>query len=421
MTTRVWRGQAPAVAQIDAVAVTAYDAATQYQLLVGGEIVASASGGGTAAAVAAALASGWNAATGNPYARPITAADDTADVRFTADVAGNPFTVTTNATGGAGGFGAVTGETANAGPHDWSTAANWSGGAVPVNADDVFFRNTSSPVLWGLDQSAVTLASLAIEQSFTGVIGLNKRTVVTGAAGASVTGKAEYRADYLDIGWDECRIGEMIGPGSPAGSGRLKLDNAKAGASETTIYNTSSSSADTNQPCVRLLAAHASADILIRSGSGGVGIATDDADETATVGDISVSDPTPATRVFVGEGVTLGTFTQDGGDNLLKAAAGVTGITVNGGQLAIEGSGYAVGTLIVNGGTCYPNSLPTGGNAIGTVDLNGGIVDGTRSRAPRTWAAVNLKAPGSTLKADTTVLTITALNEPTGGYSVQVV
>jgi hypothetical protein len=409
------------VAQVDEIGVSGYDAATQYQLLVNGEIIASTSGGGTANQVATALASAWNAVTGNPYAVPITALAVGSDVRFTADIAGVPFTVSAAVTGGAGTIGTATGVTASEGPNDWSTPANWSGAAVPVNADDVVFRDASSPALWGLAQSAVTLASLVIEQTYTGTIGLNKRAVVTGAAGASATGKAEYREDYLDIGWDECRIGEILGPGSPAGATRLKLDNAKAGASTTTIFNTSASSADPNQAVVRLLAAHASADILVRNAGGGVGIGTDDAGETSTVGDVSVSDQTAASRVFIGEGVTLDTFTQDGGDNVLRAAAGVTGITVNGGQLAIEGSDYDVGTLTVNGGTVYPNSVPTGGAAIATVTIDGGTVDGRRSRAARTWTTVNMKAPGSTLRGDTGVITITTLNEPTGGYGVQVV
>ena len=419
MTTRVWEGQAPAVAQVDKIGVTAYDAATSYRLVVNSETICSASGGGSAAAVATALASGWNAATGNAYAAPITALATGSDVQFTADVAGNPFTVSGSVTGGTGTIGTATGVVSNAGPNDWGTAANWSGSTVPIAADDVVFRDSSVPVLWGLDQSAVTLASLVIEQSYTGTIGLNQRAVVTGAAGATSTGRPEYRADYLDIGWDECRIGETIGPGAGAGSGRLKLDNPKAGASTTTVFDTGAG-IDANRPAVRLLLANASADVLVRNGSGGVGIAVDDPAETSTCGDVSVSDQTGATRAFVGEGVTLTSFTQDGGDNVLRAAAGVTTVTVNGGVLAVEGSGYGITTLNARGGTVFPNSTPTGGNAITTVNVEGGTVDGLGSREARTWGTVNMKDPGSTLRADDDVVTITTLNEPDGVYQLQV-
>ncbi len=421
MSTRIWEGQAPAVAQVDAVAVTGYDAGSQYQLLVNGEVICSTSGGGTVNAVAAALASGWNAVTGNPYAVPITVAAVTADVQFTADVAGNPFTVAVNAVGGAGGFGAVTGQVSNAGPNDWGTAVNWSGSAVPVTGDDVVFRSSGVDVLWGLDQSSEDLASLVIEQTYTGKIGLDQRHVVTGADGAASSGRGEYRADYLDIGWDEARIGELIGPGAPAGSGRLKLDNNKAGASTTTIFDSGNTPADTNLPAIRLLAAHADADILVRRAPGGVGIAIDDAAETATVGAISVADESSATQVFVGAGVTMDSFEQAGGENVLRSAAAVTGITVLGGALSIEGANYTVGELVVKGGTVYPNSTPTGGAAVTTIDIKGGTVDGTRSRAARTWGTVNMQDPGSTLRADDDVITITTLNEPADRpYTLQV-
>ena len=422
MTTRVWLGSAPAVAQVDEIAVSAYDVNSQYQLTVNGEVIASTSGAGTTAATASALASGWNAVTGNPYARAITALATGSDVRLTADVAGNPFTVAGNVTGGTGTMGTATGVTANAGPNDWNTAANWSGGAVPtgLGVDDAVFRDSSVPVLWGLAQSGVRLTNLVIEQTYTGAIGLNKRVFVTGAGGATATGKPEYREDYLDIQWDSCRIGEIVAPGQPAGAGRLKLDNARAASSTTTIHNTAAAGTDADQPAVRLLTANAGADILVRSAPGGVGIATDDAGETATCGDISVTDKTVASRVFVGGGVTLNTFTQDGGDNRLEAAAGVTGITVYGGVLAIEGQDYAITDLTVKGGTVYPNNTPTGGNAITTVNIDGGTVDGTRSRAARTWGTVNLQSAGSVLEADDNVVTITALNEPDGPYSLQV-
>lgn len=421
MTTRVWQGQAPAVAQVDEIGVTAYDVATQYQLIVNSEIVASTSGGGSASAVASALASGWNAATGNPYATPITALATGSDVRFTADVAGNPFTVSGAVTGGTGTIGTATGVTSNAGPNDWGTAANWSGAAVPIAADDVVFRDSAVPVLWSLGQSGVTLASLVIEQSYTGTIGLNQRAVVTGAAGATNTGRPEYREDYLDIGWDECRIGEQVGPGAPAGSGRLKLDNAKSGASTTTVFDTGATPADANLPAVRLVLAHASADLLVRRAPGGVGLAIDDPAETATAGDISVADKTGASQVFLGEGVTFDTWSQQGGENVIRSAAAVTGITCLGGELAIEGSNYRITDLTVKGGTVYPNSTPTGGDAITTLNIEGGTVDATRSREARTFGTVNLRDPGSTLIADDDVVTITTLNEPDGPYTLQIV
>ena len=55
---------------------------------------------------------------------------------------------------------------------DWGTAANWSGAAVPIANDDVYFENSSQSVIDTLDQSAIELDSLNIAQSFTGDFGL---------------------------------------------------------------------------------------------------------------------------------------------------------------------------------------------------------------------------------------------------------
>lgn len=421
MATRVWEGQSAAVAQESRVQVTAYDAASQYQILVNNEIICTASGGGNAESIVAQLSNAWNAVTGNPYAATITTNDNVTYLEFTADVAGNPYTFTTNVTGGSGTFGSVSDTVSNKSPYDWDNAENWSGNTVPVSTDDVVFRDSSVPVFWGLDQSSVTLSSLVIEASYTGVIGLNQRVFVTGGTGTTSSVRPEYRDDYLDIGWDECRIGETNGPGDPAGSGRLKLDNPKAGSSTTTIYSNSAGGSDANLPNVRLLLAHASADVIIRECAGGVGIAIDDPAETSTVGTVSISDQTTATRCFIGAGTTLTTFTQQGGDNELRAAANVTTVNVLDGLLAIEGSDYTVTTLNAEGGTVFPNNTPTGGNAITTVNIDGGTVDARRSLEARTWGTVNLISEGSELAADDDVVTITTLNEPDGPYTLQVV
>lgn len=428
MTTRVWLGQSPAVAQRSQAQCTGtIGNPDTYQCVVNGEVINSfvSSGSTTCLILVQALASGFNAATGKAYARGITATGYTTGgliyLDFVSDIPGNPHAVSVNATGASPTFPAFADTIANVSPNDWANAVNWSGGVVPIAADDVVFRDSTVPVLWGLDQAAVTLASLVIEQTYTGTIGLNQRQYVTGANGAADTSRPEWRDDYLDIGWDECRIGEIVGPGNPGGSGRLKLDNAKAGASTTTIFNSSAGGADSNLPNVRLLLAHASADVLVREASGGVGIAMDDPAETSTCGDISVSDETTASRVFIGEGVTLNSFSQQGGDNVLRSAATVTGVTVLGGQLTIEGSNYNITQLDVEGGTVYPNSTTTSGVAVTTINIDGGTVDGSQSREPRTWGTCNLGKPGSALIADSDAVDIATLNEPSGPYSLGLV
>ena len=66
-----WTGQAPAVAQVTTIQVTAYAAGTTYTITVGGVLI-SVIGQGTINATAAALAAAWNAST-HPYCTGVTA------------------------------------------------------------------------------------------------------------------------------------------------------------------------------------------------------------------------------------------------------------------------------------------------------------------------------------------------------------
>jgi len=115
--------------------------------------------------------------------------------------------------------------------------------------------------------------------------------------------------------------------------------------------------------------------------------------------------------------VTLTNYVQQGGVNILRAAATITLAKCQGGDLTVEGT-QLVTTLTVEGGTVFPNNVPAAGSAITTVNLDGGTVDGLRSRAARTWGTVNMREPGSTLRVDPGVVTITTLNDPTVPYTM---
>lgn len=261
---------------------------------------------------------------------------------------------------------------------DWSVAANWSPAGVPANDDDVYLVNSSQDVTAGLDQSAVALASYNQEQSYTGKIG--------------------DADNYLQIGASAVNIGQHYGPGSPAGSGRIKLDLG-ATAAVVVVYNTGSP-ADSNLPSVRLLANNAATTIEVRKGSVGIACETG---ETTTVGTITesyVSQQSSDADVFVGPGVTLTTLNKTGGDCVLECAA--TTVTNEGGDLVTTGSG-AITTMHVKGGEVIPNSTGT----ITTCNINtAGYADFTKSAAARTVTTLKLEAGGK-LKYDPDVLTIT--------------
>lgn len=112
--------------------------------------------------------------------------------------------------------------------------------------------------------------------------------------------------------------------------------------------------------------------------------------------------------------MTLTNFTQDGGDNFLKAAATITKIESNGGELITEGA-YAVTTLEMNGGIVTSNAT----GAIAACNLKGGTLDMLGSNEARTITVLN--PDGGTIRLDDDVVTVGTWNEPSGRKSVTTV
>jgi len=72
--------------------------------------------------------------------------------------------------------------------------------------------------------------------------------------------------------------------------------------------------------------------------------------ETATIGKVSISDTGEASKVITGPGVTVTSWEQNGGVNVMQAATRVTAQEVNGGRLTTEGD-YTITIANANGGT----------------------------------------------------------------------
>jgi hypothetical protein len=410
MATVYWIGQAPAVAQVATAQVTAYDASTTYALTIGGVSVSTV-GVTDAAGTATALAAAWNASA-DAYFTGITASAATDTVTMTADVAGVPFTVTSSDTGGTGTIGAVSVTTAASGPNDWSVAANWSGGAVPVNDDDVIISSGPN-ICWGLAQSSVSLDSLTVLKSYTGRIGLDPDALATNSAGTATTaGKREYRAAYLAIHADTVDLG-VATFGNPAGSGRINIDTGSTAAT-ITVHDTAAAVV-VGQGAVNIKAASASTDVIVRRAttSGGVGIAALVPGETSTIRTLDVSpDGTP--RVNVGSGTTATNIFARGGNVSASLAATLTKLEVSGGSCTLEGTAL-VTTANVQGGVLYPYNDPASGAAIATLNAYAGQVLGIGG-SPRTWTTVNVFR-GAEVRYDSDTVTLT--NVPVGNLSIQ--
>jgi len=414
MANIFWLGTAVAVKQVSTVQITAFDASTTYKITIGTEVV-SVVGNTDEDTTASDLQVALEAST-HPYFTNIdwTVATDT--VTATAGTAGVPYVATSSVTGGAGTIGSVTETTASSGPNDWSTAANWSGAAVPVSNDDVTLTDNSVSVAWGLAQQAVDLDSLTITKTYTGKIGLDRTVFATTSNAATTdTSAVEYRDTYLDIESTLVDIGEHDGPGNPAGSSRIKL-NLGIHESTIVIHDSGNSTSEAGLPSIRLLIDKTTTDVFVKSAPAGLGIAVDAPDETSSIRLMSISDVSASSKITLSNGVTVITFEQTGGSNFLNAAATITLLTIKGGVITSNGD-YLITTVTISGGTYNCNHIPSSGAAITTLNINGGIVDTQNNNQARTITTTNL-AVGGTLKSDNDDVTFTTLNEPTGKFTL---
>ncbi len=409
MATVSWTGGAVAVAQVSTASIDSVDATpanNTFTVTIGGVAISQA-GDTDVATTAAALVALLNAST-HVYFSGITWTNPTAgDITGTADTAGVPFTAALTETGA--GTGAVTDfsdDTLCTGPNFADDGDNWSSGAVPGNSDTVIFRDNAINICWGLEGISATGLDVDIEKTHTGRIGLRHSEFATTADGVTTDSSAdEYRPTYLQLDMTTLDIGQHVGPGSPAGSQRIKIDNDRASGSTTTIHDTGSTSAETGKPAIRLLMAHASADVFVDGGSGGIGIAIDEPGETSTIGDLSVAGA--SSKVYLGSGVTVTSISQTAGDVNAQAANTPTSINVDGGIMRLSGT-FGVTTVTIDSGNLFPNATGT----IAALNQNGGTVNTTESSATRTITTYTLE--GGTLIADMDSLSITTFNEPSG-------
>jgi hypothetical protein len=396
------------VAQVDTGSVDSFDAATTYTVTINGQTV-SVLGDTDVATTAGNLLTALQGSTLAYFTAVTWANPSGGTITGTAAVAGFPFTATLTVAGGTGTVTDFSNTTANAGPLVWDDANNWVGGVLPGAADNVVIEDGSGDIWFGLDGIAAALGVVQVLKTYNGRIGLNRLAFATGIR-AEDSSLPEYRTDYLEISADEIDLGQQTGPGSPAGSPRVKVSNTKAGASVMRAYGTAPSSSEPGLPAIRYKAANAGADVIVLSAAGGVGIGKDFEGETATVGAIDMRSLSASDRVFIGSGVTYSTFKQDGGQNIIDAAGTVSSVRVTGGSLELTGD-YQVTTLQIDAGTVTDNHINSGGDSVVTANLDAGELALNISGDARTYTTLN-QAVGTTLVRDPAVVTITNYNLP---------
>jgi len=330
MSTIVWRGDAPAVRQVDTFTPTASNSQT-YSITINGKSVSYTADSSASVQEICEGLQALLAASEIPEFAAITWTENDTVITGTGPEDGSPFTATSAATGG----GALVQSTTTAanGPNR-VVAANFVGAALPANGDTLVIQDSSSSLSYSLAAlSAVTLDLLNILADFGdgGQVGLpyfNR----SNSGGAYY----EYRGTYLQVGATEVKIGD----GKGQGSGLIKLN---LGSVQTSIqvFKTGQPS-DQDYGAVQLIGTHASNVLRVFDGSVDVAMGPS---EVATFLTITVSGGT----VRLGGGCTLTTVEADGNAVVEVRSAATTLRTQGSGVIRKIGSG-AVGTVDIGGG-----------------------------------------------------------------------
>lgn len=340
MATVIWRGDAPTVAQVDTVTFSLISDTDFTTFTINGKsvVVTATTSTLTQELFAAACATALEAST-IPEFEELTFTSDANGLYCTGPSDGRPFTMTATGTNMTA---SRTTTTTASSPNDASLAANWVGGALPVNSDTVIFENSDVDCLWNLGSlSAVTLASLQIKQSYTGNIGLPLLTS---------TGYYEYRTTELTIGATSVRVGD----GEGNGSSRCFLN---LGSAQTAVLVTDTGSAeDPSVGALVIRGTHASN--VLRVARGDVGVAMLRSTDTATFATVEASyidDEAGDSRLRLGPGCTLTTVEVYGGRHDIYAD--LSTLTVEGGSVVChEGVSPATAIDVMGGLVEYRSS-----------------------------------------------------------------
>jgi len=390
MANVYWKGGATAVAQVDTFTPGGTIEATDiFTLTVTGEngdtVAISVAATDTSATTTSGLMiAAWNAST--HYLCTGITASGTATVILTADTAGVPFSVaatTTETGGGAADDQTFTraATTANVGPYDWNTLANWLDADLATAdnlpgadaSDTVYIEGdgtTNPQILYGLNQSAIseTLSALYCTKC---QIGSNGST-------GKLPSYLQIKATKIEINYSYIGTANYSSP--------ININNGTT-ATTINVYNSGTNN-PTTEPSVNLKVVESSSDIYVHSGK--VGIASH-AGEVSTVDNIYVLGS--AAYAYIGAGVTT-----TGGMIEQRAGYCYSMITV-----------ATIPLINIYGGSFYQVSNSTvtitALNSIGgTTDLTGvtGVVTVT------TWkAGIN-----SIIKYDIGMATLTNLIQP---------
>ena len=372
MATCTWRGGAPAIQQVqtwtfatnpsinDTITVTIGNQAWVYTILSGTLATALAAFQTALSALSSTVYPQFGEITfTNPTGTTIVATNVTAGIPFTVTMATSSGTMTIN--GGASSTGTAT--TANSGPNDWNTAANWSSSTVPANSDTVIIDALNVQIYWGLSQTAVTLAVLRIvtDRDNKFILGLPKVNTSNG------TPYPEYRADHLQIGATSCTIRTK--------GGRTKIDFGTVQTNCAVV--TTGQTIEQGVPACLLKGTHASN--VLEQIAGDLGGAFFGGESM-----VILTHNMNGGTFNGGFGLTQGTIAKNGGAMILNGTIS-TAATFANGTTTIYGS-TALPAVTLRGETLNWNSTGILGGTSAPVLSNGSSIDLSGDANAKTFA-----------------------------------
>lgn len=374
-----WLGRALARAQVDTITIAntwaANDTAT---VTINGKSCTYTATGSSTSTIATGLYTALAAMTASEFTAITWANPSAGVVTATSATAGVPFTLSaTESTAGSGTCSSST-TTAATGPNHWNDVNNWEGATVPTTGDTANVNLSVASVLYGLDQNAVTLASLNI---FT----TNPTSNTLGLPKVNAAGYTEYLDQYLKIS----ATAWVIDANSP----RVKINfgSVQFGGE---VRQTGQSQEGPPTPAVLLLGTSTSNVLDVVSGNVGLAYYYGEASAAATITN------GPDGTLTLGAGVTtattitsLGTLTTNGAFTTLYTVGGQT--TVNGAPSAT--------TIDVTGGTLICSLSGTVTNVL----VGPGVLDATKDTTARTFTNCTIRRDGQIIDLSNPTITYT--------------
>lgn len=399
MASVAWKSGALAVAQVDTITVAGTWATNDTATITcaGKSITFTVAGVQTAAAVVTGLVAAWNLSTVLEHTE-ITAADGAGDtITMTADTAGVPFTITVSEVTAGDGTLSNAATTANAGPNAWNTATNWDTGAVPVNTNDVTVDLSYGSIYYGLDQSAVTLASLTIwDAGGTGTLGLPQ---------INAAGYAEYRDTYLKIGATIQTI--------DCASSRVKINNGSV-QTDLRVLNTGAEIEDDLGAFI-WKGTHASNAVGVIKGSVSIAPFASETATMLTLTEAYFDSPETDATIRCGSGCTIGTITKNGGVLICDTTTEAIGDFVQTkGETTINGTTNGVTSLTVWDGLVR---YSTDGTLTAAVVGTSGVLDFRADMRAKTVLAIQVY-PGGQVFDPAAIVTWTTGLDYVGGEGI---